>query len=149
MFSYNFFIVVFFSLFSFRTPSSTQPTKIKKRYIKFDNVLNNNCNNNNNNKRQSKSQTELESESNSNQIESNPIPGASLPMSDGVLNSQLAGTGAGGNAANSSLMQLDPTYYLSNRMSYNTSNSLAPKLAFSCDLAGPLVNRTGIEGLSN
>ncbi|EDW56012.1 GM22894 [Drosophila sechellia] len=51
------------------------------------------------------------------------MSGASLPMSEGVLNSQLAGTGAGGNAANSSLMQLDPTYYLSNRMSYNTNNS--------------------------
>ncbi|KRK06932.1 cyclic AMP response element-binding protein B isoform X1 [Drosophila yakuba] len=51
------------------------------------------------------------------------MSGASLPMSDGVLNPQLAGTGAGGNPANSSLMQLDPTYYLSNRMSYNTNNS--------------------------
>ncbi|XP_016986620.1 cyclic AMP response element-binding protein B isoform X1 [Drosophila rhopaloa] len=51
------------------------------------------------------------------------ISGASLPMSDSVLNTQLAGSGAGGNAANSSLMQLDPTYYLSNRMPYNTNNS--------------------------
>ncbi|XP_017113266.1 cyclic AMP response element-binding protein B isoform X1 [Drosophila elegans] len=51
------------------------------------------------------------------------ISGASLPLSDGVLNSQLAGSGAGGNAANNSLMQLDPTYYLTNRMSYNTNNS--------------------------
>ncbi|KAH8368116.1 hypothetical protein KR084_007157 [Drosophila pseudotakahashii] len=51
------------------------------------------------------------------------MSGASLPMSDGVLNSQLAGSGAGGNPANSSLMQMDPTYYLSNRMSYNTNNS--------------------------
>ncbi|EDV46580.1 cyclic AMP response element-binding protein B isoform X2 [Drosophila erecta] len=51
------------------------------------------------------------------------MSGASLPISDGVLNSQLAGTGAGGNAANSSLMQLDTTYYLSNRMSYNSNNS--------------------------
>jgi len=47
-------------------------------------------------------------------------------MSDGVLGSQLAGSGAGGNPANSSLMQLDTSYYLSNRMSYNTSNSLGP-----------------------
>ncbi|KAH8343142.1 cyclic AMP response element-binding protein B isoform X2 [Drosophila kikkawai] len=51
------------------------------------------------------------------------ISGASLTMSDGVLNSQLAGSGAGGNATNSSLMQLDPAYYLSNRISYNTNNS--------------------------
>ncbi|XP_017042102.1 cyclic AMP response element-binding protein B isoform X2 [Drosophila ficusphila] len=51
------------------------------------------------------------------------MSGAPLPMSEGVLSSQLAGSGAGGNPANSSLMQLDPTYYLSNRMSYNTNNS--------------------------
>ncbi|KAH8362431.1 hypothetical protein KR200_007115 [Drosophila serrata] len=51
------------------------------------------------------------------------ISGASLTMSDGVLNSQLAGSGAGGNATNSSLMQLDPTYYMPNRISYNTNNS--------------------------
>ncbi|XP_016930806.2 cyclic AMP response element-binding protein B isoform X2 [Drosophila suzukii] len=51
------------------------------------------------------------------------MSGASLPMSDGVLGSQLAGSGAGGNPANSSLMQLDTSYYLSNRMSYNTNNS--------------------------
>ncbi|XP_017074249.1 cyclic AMP response element-binding protein B isoform X2 [Drosophila eugracilis] len=48
------------------------------------------------------------------------MSGASLPMSDGVLNSQLAGSGAGGNPA---MMPMDPTYYLSNRMPYNTNNS--------------------------
>ncbi|KAH8303877.1 hypothetical protein KR018_002123 [Drosophila ironensis] len=51
------------------------------------------------------------------------ISGATHPMSDGVLNSQLAGSGAGANASNSSLMQLDQAYYLSNRIPYNTNNS--------------------------
>ncbi|XP_017150547.1 cyclic AMP response element-binding protein B isoform X1 [Drosophila miranda] len=54
------------------------------------------------------------------------MSGSSLHLgSDGVLGSQLAAGGAGGNSANSPLLHMapDPAYYLSNRIPYNTNNS--------------------------
>ncbi|XP_022234138.1 cyclic AMP response element-binding protein B isoform X3 [Drosophila obscura] len=53
------------------------------------------------------------------------ISGSSLQMgSDGLLGSQLAAGGAGGNSANSSLLHMAPesAYYLTNRIPYNTSS---------------------------
>ncbi|XP_015042189.2 cyclic AMP response element-binding protein B isoform X2 [Drosophila pseudoobscura] len=54
------------------------------------------------------------------------MSGSSLHLgSDGVLGSQLAAGGAGGNSTNSPLLHMapEPAYYLSNRIPYNTNNS--------------------------